>query len=122
MSQFTAINGIPFLAYENIELEDIVCTRKRGSFVFRTIQELLDEADRLIRNRDYRLERGNYLKSLISDQETLKMVSIIGYPTRNPFVRITAAGTSLLMQEHSVYNMQIESTWGACVSARSHLC
>lgn len=68
MSQFAALNGIPILAYDTYQLEDVVCTKKEGQIVFGTVKELLDEADKLINDSAYRQKKGDYLKTLIASK------------------------------------------------------
>ena len=72
MSQYAAINSLPILAFEEEEIESLVCTKKHSHFVYKTVAELLKEADVLIENSAYRKERGAYFKSLCINQDDFR--------------------------------------------------
>lgn len=72
MSQYAAINALPILAFDEVEIESVVCTKKQDHFVYKTEGELLKEADELIDNATYRQERGAYFQSLCMNQNDFR--------------------------------------------------
>lgn len=68
MSQLAAINRKPILTYKSKSVEDIVCIKRKEKLVFETIDDLVDEANKLIKDSNYRKRRGDLMRSLLIDQ------------------------------------------------------
>lgn len=68
MSQFAAINSKPILTYRNKDVESLLCIKNSCQLVIDDIDELCDEADRLVNDQDYRREKGDLMRSLILDK------------------------------------------------------
>ncbi len=72
MSQYAAVNGKPILTYKAKQVEDIVCIKRSCNIAIDDFDELIKEANKLIRDPDYRRVKGNLMKSLIIDQSEFR--------------------------------------------------
>lgn len=68
MSQFAAINAKPILTFKDKQVEDVVCIKHPHSIAIDGLDDLLTEANKLIRDNEYRKQMGELMKSLIIDQ------------------------------------------------------
>ena len=68
MSQFAAINGKPILTYKDKQVEDVICINHSHSIAIDDLEELFLEANKLIRDNEYRRQIGKLMKSLIIDK------------------------------------------------------
>lgn len=73
MSQYAALLGKPILTYKTIEAEDIVCTKMKAHFVYETIDELVDDAKKMILDVDYRIQKGKFFSELTFGQQEFRM-------------------------------------------------
>lgn len=72
MVQYAAINGKPILMYKCKDLEDVICTKNKGTVSIGDLQEFYKEAHRLVTDVEYRKKRGEFFKSLIADQNDFR--------------------------------------------------
>lgn len=72
MVQYAAINGKPILMYKCKDLEDVICTKNKGTVSIGNLPDLYKEAHRLITDVEYRKERGDFFKNLIADQNDFR--------------------------------------------------
>lgn len=68
MSQFAAINGKPILTFKDKQVEDVVCIKHPHSIAIDSLDDLLIEANKLIRDKDYRKQMGELMRSLMISQ------------------------------------------------------
>lgn len=72
MVQYAAINGKPILMYKCKDLEDVICTKNKGTVSIGTLPELYTEAHKLITDVEYRKKRGEFFRNLIADQDDFR--------------------------------------------------
>ena len=72
MSQYAAVNGKPILTFKDKQVEDVVCLKGFCNIAIEDFDELIEEANRLIRDPGYRKEKGDLMKSLILDQNEFR--------------------------------------------------
>lgn len=74
MCQYAAVNGKPILAYNRPEkksnfIESVICDGTDLKITFTDVDELVNEARKLINNENYRQEKGSLLKKVILTPE-----------------------------------------------------
>lgn len=72
MLQFAATSSKPILSMRDGSCEALVCTKRNASFAFDRVDELVEEASRLIKDKKYREERALFFHSLISTKDDFK--------------------------------------------------
>ena len=65
MSQYAAINSKPILLYKSKEIEKLICTKEYRPYALESIDDFLNEAGKLIRNKDYRESRGKFFRDML---------------------------------------------------------
>lgn len=79
MSQLAAINGKPILQYyapgtPDDETEQALCINDRFKISFQSEKEFLEEADRVIKDAEYRKQQGQRLKNAMMQQKQFDAV------------------------------------------------
>lgn len=72
MTQYASINAKPILAYKTHEIEEVVCNKHYKQFVFDSKDDLLTEANHLIRDKKYREEQGKVFGGLTASQSDFR--------------------------------------------------
>ena len=84
MSQYAAINGKPLLIYKTWGINDVICIKKKDSIVFDSEDELLKEANRLIREPNYYQEKSDYYKGLVINNKDFRNYLKIALDGKSP--------------------------------------
>lgn len=69
MLQLAAINRKPILALNDGQCESLVCTKKKAKFSFDVVGDLMNEANKLVTDLNYRSERAEFFHSLVVTRE-----------------------------------------------------
>lgn len=73
MTQYAAMHGKPILAYKTHVIEELLtCSNNNFTYVFDNIDQLKEEARKLINDRDYRNTKGAEFKKMVSNQELFR--------------------------------------------------
>lgn len=73
MTQFAALSSIPILSLKTTEtVEEVVCTKKYHHFVLDTVDAVVAEATKLIKDENYRMQQGKLFKSLIAGRDEFR--------------------------------------------------
>lgn len=72
MTQYAAMNAKSILVYNKPEIEALVSIKGKVSFNCNTVDEYLEEADKLINDVDYRARRGVQLQSVLITQKDFR--------------------------------------------------
>ena len=73
MSQFAAINSKPILLYKSKDIEKLICTKEYRPYALHSMDDFISEAEMLIRNKDYRIARGQFFKKLLLGKEDFRV-------------------------------------------------